>query len=268
LQSLTSSIVLSNTSLTVTTPQNWVFWRESISERVFFSNLNIVSENVTSAGSEPLWWLNSTFLQFGNVNLPISRFWTFCILRIGQEDRVDIESMAVKSLLFFVPSPGNSSLLRIERRINGFLRNIDRSSFIQCFHPISLSFLKLISSLKGRPLRQPLKHHREGTLTVSLSVDFHFQNKWSCTSNNSWNTNKHFHSSSQCDFFSQSDSHPNTNEDFYGSSRWGFSCQKSVDPLRFVMVLWEVAEEFWRKSHCETKKKCMKDNRIIRQRSE
>jgi hypothetical protein len=103
-----SSIVLSDTSLTITTPQNRVFGVNPLRQGSL--NLNIIYENVTSADSEPLWLLNSTFLQIGNVSLPNSDFRRFCISGIGYENCIDIESTEVKSLLFSVPSEGNYSI--------------------------------------------------------------------------------------------------------------------------------------------------------------
>jgi hypothetical protein len=59
-----SSIVLSDASLTIATPQNRVFGVNPIGQGSL--NLNIVYENVTKADSEPLSSLNRTFLQIGH----------------------------------------------------------------------------------------------------------------------------------------------------------------------------------------------------------
>jgi hypothetical protein len=103
-----SSIVLSSTSLMITTAQNRIFGVNPFREGSL--NLSFVYENVTSAGSEPLSLLNLRFLQIGNVSLPISNFWRFCVSGIGHENCIDVESTAVKSLLFSVPSEGNYSI--------------------------------------------------------------------------------------------------------------------------------------------------------------
>jgi hypothetical protein len=87
-------------------------------------NLNVAYESVTSAGSEPLWLLNSTFLQIGNVSLPNSNFWTFCTFctsGIDQENCIDIESTKVKSLLFSIPLQGNYSIRAFNEALIGFL---------------------------------------------------------------------------------------------------------------------------------------------------
>jgi hypothetical protein len=83
-------------------------------------NLSVVYETVTSAGSEPLWLLNSTFLQIGKVSVPTSRFWTFCISGIGHESCIETESRAVKSLLFSVPSQGKYSIRGSNGGLIGF----------------------------------------------------------------------------------------------------------------------------------------------------
>jgi hypothetical protein len=83
-------------------------------------NLSIAYESVTQADSEPLWLLNSTFLQIGNISVPFSDFWRFCISGIDQETCFDIESAKLKSLLFSVPSQGNYSIRGLGDGLRGF----------------------------------------------------------------------------------------------------------------------------------------------------
>jgi hypothetical protein len=113
-----SSIVLFDTSLTIITSQNRVFgWNPF---RQGSLNLSIIYESVTSADSEPLWFLNLTFLQIGNVSVPFSEFWTFCILGIGDQSCHDTESRFVKSLLFSLPSQGHYSIRGLNENLMGF----------------------------------------------------------------------------------------------------------------------------------------------------
>jgi hypothetical protein len=114
-----SSIILSNTSLTITTPQNRVFAENPLREDLL--NLSIAYETVTSKGLESVESLNSTFLQIGNVSLPDSNFWTFCLSGIIQENCFNIRSTEVKSFLFSVPLEGNYSIRAFNDDLMGFI---------------------------------------------------------------------------------------------------------------------------------------------------
>jgi hypothetical protein len=114
-----SSIILSNTSLTISTPLKCVVGENPFREGSL--NLSIAYENATSAGLEQLWGLNSTVLQIGNVSLPDSNFWTFCISAIGYENCFDIKSTKVKSLLFSVPFQGSYSIRAFKEGSMGFI---------------------------------------------------------------------------------------------------------------------------------------------------
>jgi hypothetical protein len=117
-----SSIVLFDTSLTITTPRSRVFGVYLLRQGSL--NLNVAYEVPTTAGLEPLWLLNSTFLQIGSVSLPLPGFWTFCLSGVGDETCIDIESAAMGSLLFFVPSQGNYSIRAILDHLIGFLETM------------------------------------------------------------------------------------------------------------------------------------------------
>jgi hypothetical protein len=122
-----SSIVLSDASLTITTPQNRIFGVNPFRQGSL--NLYFVYGKVTSADSEPLLLLNSTFLQIGNVSLPNCDFWRFCLSGLDHESCIDIdinidmgiESKSVKSLLFSVPSEGNYSIRVLNEGLIGFI---------------------------------------------------------------------------------------------------------------------------------------------------
>jgi hypothetical protein len=97
----------------ITTPQNRVFGRKPLREGYW--NLTLIYKSVTSAGSEPLWLLNSTFLQIGNITFPHSGIWNFCISEMEGENCIDIESTAAKSLLLSVPSEENYSIRALKK---------------------------------------------------------------------------------------------------------------------------------------------------------
>jgi hypothetical protein len=103
----------------ITTPQNRVFGENPFREGSL--SLSVAYESVTSGGLEPLSLLNSTFLQIGNVGLPNSNFWTFCVSGIIQENCFDIRSTKVKSLLFSVPLQGNYSIRAFNEDVIGFI---------------------------------------------------------------------------------------------------------------------------------------------------
>jgi hypothetical protein len=152
-----SSIILSDTSLTIITPQNRVFSVNPFHEGSL--NLSIFYGSVTSANSEPLWLLNSTFLQIGNISVPISRFWTFCISGICEERCIEIESTTVRSLIFSVRSQGNYSIRGLNEGLIGlFETETGLSSF-----DVSSNF----------PFIPEAHFIIEKSPTFSLSVDFH-----------------------------------------------------------------------------------------------
>jgi hypothetical protein len=82
--------------------------------------VGIFYEQTTSQDSEPLWLLNSTFLQIGNVSAPTSDFWRFSVSGNGQEEVFDIESTEVKSLIVSVPSQGHYSIRALRSGSDGF----------------------------------------------------------------------------------------------------------------------------------------------------
>jgi hypothetical protein len=110
----------------ITTSHNRVFGVSPLREG--YLNLTLAYEKLTSRGSEPLWLLNSTFVQIGNISLPISNFWKFCVSGIDYENCIDIESTKVKSLIFSVPSQGDYSIQTLN---NGFRELIDIESDLQ-----------------------------------------------------------------------------------------------------------------------------------------
>jgi hypothetical protein len=103
-----SSIVLSDTSLTITTPHARIFGVSPVRQGSL--NLNLIYESVTSANVEPLSLLNERFIQIGNVSVPESDGWSFCVSRLGYENCFETESKNVKSLIFSVPSEGQYSI--------------------------------------------------------------------------------------------------------------------------------------------------------------
>jgi hypothetical protein len=146
-----------------------VFGRHPL--RAGFLNLSIVYECVTSAGSESLWLLNSRFLQIGNISLPISRFWTFCISGISEASCIDTESTTVKSLLFSVPSSGSYSIRALNDDLMGFFQT---SSGLRSFDVSSnFSFIPEVHFVSQSSPTPAASQARPGTFTVSLSVDSH-----------------------------------------------------------------------------------------------
>jgi hypothetical protein len=178
-----SSIVLSDTLLTITTPQNRVFGGTPIRQSSL--NLSIVYENVTSADSEPLWLLNSTFLQIGNVSLPNSDFWNFCISGIDPKYCIHIESRKVKSLLFSVPSQGSYSIRASNEVLIGFIEadsglssfNVwSNFSFIpEGYFVVGSSPAATITETRSQPFTVPLREgYRTGKIWILKFAMFVF----------------------------------------------------------------------------------------------
>jgi hypothetical protein len=89
-----SSIVLSDASLTITTPHPSVFGVNPLSQGSL--NLGLIYERGTSSGSEPISLLNSTFLQIWNPNLlPASDIWNFCVFGLDNENCFETGSKKV-----------------------------------------------------------------------------------------------------------------------------------------------------------------------------
>jgi hypothetical protein len=124
-----SSIVLTNASLVFITPRNRLFGVSPF--RSGLLNLVIVYENVTTQGSELLSNLNATFLQIGNITVPLSNEWTICVSGSGYEDCYPIRSSVMKSLIVTVPIEGNYSIEMISDAESGRLETTERvSSFV------------------------------------------------------------------------------------------------------------------------------------------
>jgi hypothetical protein len=178
-----SSIVLSDTLLTITTPQNRVFGGTAIRQSSL--NLSIVYETVTSADSEPLWLLNSTFLQIGNVSLPNCEFWRFCVSGNDQEICISGESTAVKSLLFSVPSQGSYSVRASNEVLIGFIEadsalssfNVwSNFSFIpEGYFVVDSSPTAPITETQSQPFTVPLREgYRTGKMWILKFAVFMF----------------------------------------------------------------------------------------------
>jgi hypothetical protein len=169
-----SSIVLSDTSLTITTPQNRVF---GVGPSGLGSlNLSIVYESGTSANSEPLSSLEQKFLQIGNVNLPNSGFWSFCISGIDERYCIDIESKKVKSLLFSVPSHGNYSIRALSEGLMGFLGTEEGLSSFNVGSEVSL--IPEVHFIPDRSPSPSVTQTRTETFTVHLRMGCYSRKMW------------------------------------------------------------------------------------------
>jgi hypothetical protein len=124
-----SSIVLTDASLVFTTPRNRLFGVSPSSSGLL--NSVIVSGNVTTQGSEPLSNLNATFLQIGNITVPLSNDRTICISGSGYEHCYPTRSAVMKSLIVTVPHEGNYSIEVVTDAVSGRLETTEHvSSFV------------------------------------------------------------------------------------------------------------------------------------------
>jgi hypothetical protein len=124
-----SSIVLTNASLVFTTPRNRLFGVGPSSSGLL--NLVIVYGNVTTQGSEPLSNLKATFLQIGNITVPLSNDWTICVSGSGYEHCSLTRSAVMKSLIVTVPLEGNYSIEVVSDAESGRLETTEHvSSFV------------------------------------------------------------------------------------------------------------------------------------------
>jgi hypothetical protein len=72
-------------------------------------------------GVEPLSFLNSPFLQIGNISLPRAAFWTFCIGSDSDEECFRSWSGEVMSVIVSVPSLNNYNVKVMSDCMTGFL---------------------------------------------------------------------------------------------------------------------------------------------------
>jgi hypothetical protein len=124
-----SSIRLSNPSVVFATNGPRVFGASPSSSGSV--NLSIWYGTVRTSDTEPLSGLNAPFLRLGNVSLPDSRSWTFCISGDSFRRCIDADSVDVKSLTFSVPSPGRYSVNAMNAVHSGRLETDDRLPFFE-----------------------------------------------------------------------------------------------------------------------------------------
>jgi hypothetical protein len=123
-----SSIVFSNASLVFATSGNRLFGVSPSSSALF--DLAIVYESVTVQNNEPFSKLNATFLQIGNLTIPRSSHWTFCVSGMGHNDCFLTRSSIVKSLVMRVPSAGNYLVKAFNDVTSGFLETSEGISIL------------------------------------------------------------------------------------------------------------------------------------------
>jgi hypothetical protein len=86
-----------------------------------FVKLVILYESVTMENTESLSKLNTTFLQIGNLTVPPSDDWMFCVSGVGYDDCFAARSSIMKSLIVSLPSLGNYSMKAFNDAVSGFL---------------------------------------------------------------------------------------------------------------------------------------------------
>jgi hypothetical protein len=123
-----SSIVISNASLMFITPRNRLFGVSPSNSNLF--KLVILYESLTNQPQESLWKLNATFLQIGNLTIPQSNDWIFCVSDVGHNDCFPMRSSVVKSLIVSVPSVGNYSIRAFNNATSGFLETEEGVSIL------------------------------------------------------------------------------------------------------------------------------------------
>jgi hypothetical protein len=93
-------------------------------------NLVIVYENVTKENQEPLSRLDQTFIQIGNLTIPRSNRWMFCVSGINHHDCFITGTSNVKSLIVNVPSIGNYSMTGFSDSSDGIFETLNGNSIL------------------------------------------------------------------------------------------------------------------------------------------
>jgi hypothetical protein len=86
--------------------------------------------DITEQNNEPLSELDMILLQIGNLTVPRSNDWTFCISGMDHDDCFATESPRVKSMIVSIPSLGNYSMKAFNDATSGFLETGEGISIV------------------------------------------------------------------------------------------------------------------------------------------
>jgi hypothetical protein len=127
-----TSILLSNASVVFTMAHNRIFATTPHELGQVF--MAILYDVVTTENIEPLSGADHPFLQIGNVSLPVSTPWLFCVSAVdglGSEWCFDSGASVVRSILVSISNVGNYSIGAASRSFQGFLERFDGSPFFE-----------------------------------------------------------------------------------------------------------------------------------------
>jgi hypothetical protein len=124
-----SSILFSHASLVFTTESNRLFCASPSRFGPF--NLVILYGRTTEKNTEPLSGLNGTFLHIGNVSLPNTLIWTFCIASSGSDRCFSSQSSSVRSIIVSVPEPDNYSVFLSSDGMHWRLETVEGNSLFE-----------------------------------------------------------------------------------------------------------------------------------------
>jgi hypothetical protein len=126
-----TSIDLSDASIVFETPQNRLFGVSPGGT----TSIAIVYGSPTAANVEPLSELATSFLQIGNLSLPGSDPWTFCLTSNGTNAGLSrcfgTDLVEIKSFVCSVADGGNFSIAASSISFRGFLVHADGSAIFE-----------------------------------------------------------------------------------------------------------------------------------------